>query len=210
MAGRFVTFEGGEGAGKTTQIRRLAARLEVEGIAVVTTREPGGTPRAETIRDFILSGQARALGVEAEAALFAAARADHVATVIRPALAAGRWVLCDRFADSTRAYQGADGADPDFLGALEAVAVGATRPDLTVVLDLPVEDGLARIAGRGGGPDRFEAETIERHRRRRAIFLEIAAREPQRCVVLDGRGSPEAVADAVWRTVRERLIEGAR
>jgi dTMP kinase len=211
VAGKFITFEGGEGAGKSSQVRRLAARLTAAGYVVVTTREPGGTPTAETIRDFVLSGNAVELGAQGEAALMAAARADHVERVIRPALAAGKWVLCDRFIDSTRVYQGgAGGADPLFLDALERVAVGSTRPDLTIILDLPVEAGLARLAARHNlekaTPDRFERDDLGRHQARRQAFLAIAAHEPQRCVVVDAGGSEDAVADAVFAVVRVRLM----
>ncbi len=179
MAGKFITFEGGEGAGKSTQIRRLAERLTASGHTVVVTREPGGTATAESIRRLVLSGLIKELGAEDEAILFAAARADHVERVIRPALAAGRWVLCDRFADSTHAYQGAaGGADEALLDALDRVAVGRTWPDLTLILDLPAAAGLARIAARqtGGAPDRFERDEADVHERRRQAFLDIARR----------------------------------
>ncbi|MCC6736677.1 MAG: dTMP kinase [Bauldia sp.] len=207
--GRFVTFEGGEGAGKTTQLLRLAKNLGAAGISVTTTREPGGTPAAEAIRKFLLSGAARSLGPEAEALLFAAARADHLDKLIRPALTQGSWVLCDRFTDSTRAYQGAAGVDPDLIEALERIAVWPTTPDLTLILDLPVEIGLVRVAARAAAaeilPDRFERDTVAEHQRRRRIFLEIAAAEPERCVVLDASRPEGEVAEIIWRTVRERL-----
>jgi len=213
MAGKFVTFEGGEGAGKSTQIRRLAERLTASGREAVVTREPGGTPTAEAIRRFLLSGAVK-LGAAEEAVLFAAARADHVDRVIRPALAAGRWVLSDRFADSTRAYQGATGgADADLLDALDRVAVGRTRPDLTIVLDIPAEAGLARAGDRrtrgGESPDRFERDDVATHEARRRAFLAIAEREPDRCVVVDAAASEEAVAEAVWRAVSTRLLNEA-
>ena len=211
LAGHFITFEGGEGAGKSTQIRRLADRLATEGRTVVVTREPGGTDLAEAIREFILSGSAETLGPEAETMLFAAARADHVDRVIRPALARGDWVLCDRFIDSTRAYQGSDGVGSELLDSLEKIAVGPVRPELTLILDLPVEIGLERAHRRrgtaAGDADRFERETVERHQRRRDLFLAIAAREPERCVVIDANQGPDAVADAIWQTVRQRLNE---
>lgn len=211
LAGHFITFEGGEGAGKSTQIRRLADRLATEGRTVVVTREPGGTDLAEAIREFILSGSAETLGPEAETMLFAAARADHVDRVIRPALARGDWVLCDRFIDSTRAYQGSDGVGSELLDSLEKIAVGPVRPELTLILDLPVEIGLERAHRRRGtatgDADRFERETVERHQRRRDLFLAIAAREPERCVVIDANQGPDAVADAIWQTVRQRLNE---
>jgi dTMP kinase len=207
--GRFITFEGGEGAGKSTQMKRLAAALAERGITVVETREPGGTPDAEAIRSFILSGRARPLGGGGEAVLFAAARADHVDRVIRPALARGAFVLSDRFTDSTRAYQGADGVDTALLDGLETLAVGETRPDLTVILDLPAETGLARAAARrgAGDADRFEGETIAKHEARRRIFLEIAAREPGRCAVIDATRGVDDVAAEIWQVVSERLLK---
>jgi dTMP kinase len=211
LPGRFITFEGGEGSGKSTQIRRLAERLRESGLTVVVTREPGGTEMAEQIRTFILSGAAEGLGPEAETMLFAAARADHVDRLIRPALARGDWVLCDRFIDSTRAYQGSDGVDAKLLDGLEKVAIGNVRPDLTLVLDLPVEIGLGRAArrrsGETGPADRFERETVERHARRRDLFLAIAAREPQRCLVIDANQTLDQVADAIWQGVNLRLNE---
>lgn len=213
MAGKFITFEGGEGAGKSTQIGLLAKRLEDAGHAVVVTREPGGTPTAEAIRRVLLSGAGKQLGPDGEAILFAAARADHVDNVINPALHAGQWVLCDRFIDSTRAYQGTGGADNETLTALERVAVGRTRPDLTLILDLPATVGLARAARRqrqaGEDADRFEADTVEQHERRRQTYLAIAAAEPQRCAVIDASRSETETADAVWRAVTLRLLHQA-
>lgn len=207
--GRFVTFEGGEGAGKTTQLLRLAKRLGAVGISVTTTREPGGTPAAEAIRKFLLSGAARSLGPDAEALLFASARADHLDKLIRPALTQGSWVLCDRFTDFTRAYQGAAGVDPDLIEALERIAVWPTTPDLTLILDLPVEIGLVRAAARAAAaellPDRFERDAVAEHQRRRRIFLEIAAAEPERCVVIDASRPEAEVTEIVWRCVQERL-----
>src|SRR5262245_3941706 len=189
MAGRFITFEGGEGAGKSTQIGHLADRLRAGGLSVVTTREPGGTPLAEGVRKVLLGGLARKLGAEAEALLFAAARADHVDRVIRPALAEGDWVLCDRFIDSTHAYQGAGGGvDDKLLDALDHLAIGRTRPHLTVILDLDPAVGLERLKQRlregGERPDRFETEDVTLHERRRNAYLDIARREPERCVVI--------------------------
>jgi dTMP kinase len=210
MTGKFITFEGGDGAGKSTQIRLLATRLQNSGRTVVTTREPGGTPTAETIRRLLLSGLAEPLGAEGEAVLFAAARADHVDQIIRPALERGDWVLSDRFVDSTRVYQGGAGADETLLNALERVAVGSTLPDLTIILDIPAELGLERVRGRlvavGAPPDRFEAEALAEQERRRQAFLAIAARESNRCVVVDAVQAEEQVADEIWRTVRERLL----
>jgi dTMP kinase len=210
MAGKFITFEGGEGAGKSTQVRRLAAYLTDRGHEAVVTREPGGTPIAESIRDFILSGKAKALGAESEAVLFAAARADHVDKVIRPALARGAWVLCDRFIDSTRVYQGSgEGVDPMLLRALERVAVGDTQPDLTFILDVPAEVGTQRMNGRIGLPDRFESDGLERHELRRQAYLDIARREPERCVVIDAVGAEDDVAVAIRRAVDQRLLDRA-
>ena len=214
MAGKFITFEGGEGAGKSTQIRRLAERLTAAGRAVVVTREPGGTPTAESIRRLLLSGLVKELSADDEAILFAAARADHVERVIRPALAAGRWVLCDRFADSTHAYQGAaGGADEALLNALDRVAVGRTRPDLTLILDLPAEVGLARAAARQGNdarrPTVSSATMPPSTSARRQAFLAIARREPERCVVIDAADDEETVAEAVWQAVRARLLDEA-
>ena len=211
MAGKFITFEGGEGAGKSTQILRLADRLRLKGLTATVTREPGGTPAAEAIRDMILSGAASRFGPDGEAMLFAAARADHVDRLIRPALVKGDWVLCDRFSDSTRVYQGViGGVDEDLTARLERVAVGTTRPRLTIILDLPVADGLARAKRRmseaGDTPDRFEREQPAVHEKGRQAFLDIARDEPERCVVVDAAGSEEEVADDIWRAVSARLL----
>lgn len=207
--GRFITLEGGEGAGKSTQIRILKARLEAHGISVVATREPGGSPRAEAIREALLSGKAEAAGPAAETALFAAARADHVETLIAPALARGDWVLCDRFADSTRVYQGLAGVDPALIRALERVAVGEHRPDLTLVLDLPAKLGLQRAAVRRGqeAADRFEKDGLVVHEARRDAFLAIAASEPGRVTIVSAEGTPEAVAERVWSVVATRFAD---
>lgn len=213
MAGRFITFEGGEGAGKSTQIARLAARLESEGVAVIVTREPGGTPTAEAIRKMLLSGLAKDLGADGEAVLFAAARADHVERVIRPALRTGKWVLCDRFFDSTRVYQGADGADPAMLDALDRLAVGRTLPDLTIILDVPAKVGLARAAKRhaetGARADRFEREAIAVHEARRQAYLDVAKANPERCVIVDAAGAEDETAGAIWQAVDARLLQRA-
>lgn len=208
MAGKFITFEGGEGAGKSTQIRLLAERLKAGGTTSLLTREPGGTAAAEAIRRLLLSGLAEQLGVDGEAVLFAAARADHVERIIRPALDAGQWVLSDRFFDSTHVYQST--ADPSFLEALDRVAVGRTRPDLTIILDIPAELGMARAARRmaasGTQPDRFERDAIVLQEARRQAFLKIAAAQPGRCVVVDATRPEAEVAAAIWRAVDERLI----
>ena len=211
MEGRFITFEGGEGVGKSTQIHRLAERLEHASVDVLVTREPGGTGGAEAIRHVLLSGAAKSFGAAAESMLFAAARIDHVDHRIRPALERGTWVLCDRFTDSTRVYQGEGGADETLLRTLEAVATMGLKPDLTIVLDAPAEVGLARAATRttdDGQPvelDRFETDQIDVHTRRRQAFLDIAAAEPQRCAVIDATRSADETANAIERLVRDRL-----
>jgi dTMP kinase len=208
MRGKFITFEGGEGAGKSTQAGLLAARLQARGIDVVLTREPGGSAGAEIIRHVILSGAAKPLGPEVEAVLFAAARADHLDHVIRPALERGSWVVCDRFADSTRVYQGALGkVDPRIVRGLERVTVGDAIPDLTVILDLAAELGLQRTRSRnaGGDGDRFEQEGLDFHKQLRAAYREIAAREPGRCILIDASAPEDKVADEVWNAIRRRL-----
>ncbi len=208
-AGSFITIEGGEGGGKSTQSRALAARLRAAGIDAVATREPGGSPAAERIREALLAGRFRQHGPRAEALLFAAARVDHLDLLIKPALLSGRWVVCDRFHDSTRAYQGALGSlDLAFLGSLERVVLADVKPDLTVILDLPAKAGLARAALRrmpGAAPDRFEGETLEFHQALRKAFLAIAAGEPERCVVVDATQSAEEVAEAIWDAVSHRF-----
>lgn len=204
--GRFITFEGGEGAGKSTQARRLKAFLETKGLGVMLTREPGGSSGAEIIRHVILSGQAKHLGADGEAMLFAAARLDHLTTTILPALETGAWVLCDRFADSTRVYQGLAGrADPILLADLETLVVGPHRPDLTLVLDLPPKVGLARASSRGGEADRFEAEAMAFHTALRKGFRALVDAEPERCVLIDASKEPDAVAAAVREVVEARF-----
>lgn len=203
--GRFITIEGGEGAGKSTQARRLGDWLEARGVPVLLTREPGGSPHAEALRAVLLEGLAAPFGAEAEALLFAVARADHVRRTIRPALAEGRWVICDRFLDSTHAYQGGAGVPAERLRRLDRIAVGDTRPDLTLILDLPAGEGLARAAARAGAADRFEAEPASVHQARRRAFLEIAAREPDRCVVVDAAAPCAVVAERIAAAVAERL-----
>ena len=204
--GRFITFEGGEGAGKSTQVARLTERLQARGLEVVRTREPGGSPGAEDIRGLLVTGAADRWSATAETLLLYAARSDHLEQTIRPALARGVWVVCDRFADSTRAYQGAaGGAAPELVSSLEVQVVGPNAPDLTLVLDLPPEAGMARVASRGEAQTRFEAKGLDFHARLRAGFLQIAAAEPQRCVVIDATASPNEVTAAVWAAVQERL-----
>jgi len=206
--GRFITLEGGEGAGKSEQARRLEERLRTLGLDVVRTREPGGSPHAEELREVVLSGFAAPFGPAGEALLFAAARIDHLDETILPALARRAWVICDRFADSTRVYQGVAGKlDFGFIAALEDIVIGDNRPDLTIILDIPAQAGLERAHVRRGtkSPDRFEAEGVEFHETLRRAFLEIAAAEPARCVVVDAGKSEEEVASAVWSVVEERL-----
>lgn len=209
--GRFITLEGGEGAGKSTQARRLARYLESRGLSVVLTREPGGSPGAEIIRHVILSGAAEPFGADAEAMLFAAARRDHLRVTILPALERGDWVICDRFADSTRVYQGVAGkVEPEFILALERITVGRNRPDLTLILDLPAKVGLARAAARGEGPDRFEKETLAYHNKLRQGFRALARAEPERCRLIDASLDEDAVAGQIRAVVDERFGIGAR
>jgi dTMP kinase len=208
LAGRFITLEGGEGAGKSTQAATLARRLESFGIDVVLTREPGGSPGAEIVRHVVLSGAAKSLGPVAEAVLFAAARGDHVENLIKPALGRGEWVICDRFLDSTRVYQGILGeAGRPFVKGLEKLTVGDAMPDITFILDLPAEIGLARARERLGGetPDRFEQEDLAFHQRLNAAFRQIAAEEPQRCVLIDANRGKDQVAADIWAQVKTRL-----
>jgi dTMP kinase len=207
--GRFISFEGGEGSGKSTQIRKLSERLEAAKLRTIVTREPGGSAGAEVIRHLILSGMGKLLGAEAETLLFAAARDDHVRTVIQPALSQGTWVLCDRFSDSTRVYQGRVGhVAPGLLNAMERVTIGDLKPDLTIILDIPVEVGLKRAAARRGNaaPDRFESEDIKFHQNLREAYREIAAAEPNRCVLIDANADANTVAANVWAVLRERFF----
>jgi dTMP kinase len=207
--GRFITFEGGEGSGKSTQIKMLAQRLDAEKLRTLVTREPGGSPGAEIIRHLVLSGMGKLLGADAETLLFAAARDDHVRSVIQPALNQGVWVLCDRFSDSTRAYQGRLGnVPPGVLNAMERVTIGDLKPDLTIILDVPVEIGMRRAAARRGNdaPDRFEAEDVSFHQDLREAYRQIAANEPQRCVLIDATPDPATVAASVWTVLSDRLL----
>lgn len=212
MKGRFITFEGGEGVGKSTQIRRLAASLNAFGVETLLTREPGGSPHAEELREVLLSGGAKHFGPFAETILFYAARDDHLNATIRPALARGTWVLCDRFMDSTRAYQGVLGeVEPALIRSIERVVVGSTVPDLTLILDMPARDGLARVRSRGAAIDRFEGESLVFHEKLREAFLAIAEFEPRRCAVVDASASQDEVAAAILGVVRRRLdVDAAR
>jgi len=207
--GRFITFEGGEGVGKTTQIALLRQRLEAAGRAVLATREPGGTAGAEEIRRLLVTGEPGRWDAWSEALLIAAARRDHVERVIRPALAAGTWVLCDRFLDSTLAYQGAV-LGTESIEALHALVFGRLRPELTLLLDLDPAVGLARAGQRPGGEARFEARGLEWHRKLRAAFLAIAEAEPRRVRVIDAAREQDLVAGEIARVVDESLDASAR
>jgi dTMP kinase len=204
--GRFISFEGGEGAGKSTQARRLAATLEKQGISCVVTREPGGSPGAEEIRNLLVNGDPGRWEALTETLLLYAARADHVARTIKPAMEQGRWVLCDRFADSSWAYQGVGrGLDRETVRRIEAVAIGDFKPDLTFVLDLPAEEGLRRANARASAESRFEQFDMGFHERLRQAFLDIARRAPDRCRVIDARADENTVAQAIWKAVALRF-----
>ena len=207
-----MTFEGGEGAGKSTQIRLLAERLRANGFDVIVTREPGGSEGAEAVRHVILSGAAEDFGVRMEAILFAAARNDHVEELIKPALAGGSIVLCDRYMDSSRVYQGVTGnLSPEFMSNLERVAINGTVPDCTIIFDLPAEIGLARAKRRMNAvandeiPDRFEKEELATHETRREAFLDIAEAEPLRCRIVDATADVNAIAAEVYGIVEPML-----
>lgn len=203
---RFITFEGGEGAGKSTQAKRLAAALESCGIPVCSTREPGGSPGAEQIRALLVEGEPGRWDALTETLLMFAARVDHLAETIRPALAAGRWVICDRFTDSTYAYQGAGrGLAPSTIAAIETAAVQSFRPDLTFILDVPVETGLSRAGARGEHESRFEQFDRDFHGRLRDFFHALAARQPERCVLIDSTAPPDEVASQIWQRVSTRF-----
>jgi dTMP kinase len=206
MTGRFITFEGGEGAGKSTHVRLLADALRGAGVGVVETREPGGSPGAEQIRELLIHGEVARWDAMSEALLHFAARRDHVTRVIQPALAKGDWVLCDRFADSTMAYQGyGHRLGREAIEQLYALTLGALAPDLTVILDLPVGEGLRRAATRESGGTRYERMDQAFHERLRNGFLAIAERDPGRCLVIDARRPIDAVHQAVKEAVNDRL-----
>lgn len=213
MTARFITFEGGEGVGKSTQIKRLISNLTRAGVHSVRTREPGGTPRAEAIRSFLLQGQCEAWGPSAEAVLFAAARLDHVRSLIAPNLESGKWVLSDRFSDSTRAYQGLTGGVPvKLINALETLALDGHAPDLTIILDLDPRVAFERLAARaedegGPTPDRFEREAADWHGRLRESFLEIADNNRERCVVISADADSDMVEAEIWQVMLRRFPE---
>ena len=211
---RFITFEGGEGVGKSTQVRRLLNNLALHAIEAVRTREPGGTPKAEAIRSFILQGRSESWGAGSEAVLFAAARLDHVNQLIAPNLEKGTWVISDRFCDSTRAYQGlTGGVDDKLIDALENLALDGHTPDLTIVLDMDPAIAFRRVAQRAVEDglqltgDRFEKEELDWHQRLRENFLDIARHNTDRCVVISAEQDEEALETAIWDVVSARFSE---
>jgi dTMP kinase len=202
MRGRFISFEGGEGAGKSTQVKAVVARLRQSGLEVVQTREPGGSPGAEALRDLLVRGDAGRWSPLSEVLMMYAARADHLEKIIRPALARGAWVVTDRFADSSRAYQGGGGGvAPAFVEAIDAAVVADTQPDLVIVMDMPVEAGLKRAESRGDQENRFESKGIAFHQRLRQAFLDRAARVPEHYVVIDADRTIETIAEDIWHRV---------
>ncbi|MES2906223.1 MAG: dTMP kinase [Pseudomonadota bacterium] len=202
--GFFITLEGGEGAGKSTLARGLQQKFEEKNITVVMTREPGGTPKGEEIRKVLLSGAASKMGSMTEALLFAAARDEHLKEIIRPALEEDKVVICDRFADSTRVYQGyVGGVERQMIERMDKLIVGDTQPDLTFIVDIAPEKGLARVKLRAGRTDRFESEEIGFHRKIRAAFFDIASRFPERCIILDGEQTPDAMLEKAWNALAE-------
>lgn len=203
---QFITFEGGEGTGKSTQAKRLATRLKERGVEAVVTREPGGSPGAEQIRGLLVHGEPGRWSALTETLLVFAARVDHVERTIRPALDAGKWVISDRFTDSTYAYQGvARGTDREIIRRVQSAAIGDFKPNLTLVLDLPVVTGLERAKTRAGTENRFERFNAEFHDKLRQAFVDIAKRNGDRCVLLDADGSEDEVAELVWQTVAKRF-----
>lgn len=203
--GRFITFEGGEGTGKSTQVARLVDRLRAQGREVIRTREPGGSHGGEAIRELVVRGSADRWSARTELLLMFAARSDHLERTILPALEAGHWVVCDRFADSSRAYQGlAGGAETAFVEALDRHVVGRDQPDLTLVFDLPAEVGLERALARAQEDTRFESKGIAFHQALRQAFQAIVEAHPERCRLIDATGSVDEVEARVWAAV-ERL-----
>ncbi len=204
--GRFISFEGGEGGGKSTQVRRLTEALKDKGIPCLATREPGGSPGAESIRELLVRGEAGRWDPMTETLLHFAARRDHVAAIIEPALGEGTWVVCDRYTDSTIAYQGyGQGVETSIIEDLHRKTVGNLWPDATIILDVAVRQGLDRTAGRGNGRDRYEGMGIDFHERSREGFLEIAKRNGERCVVVDAARSADSVHDAVMAFIARRF-----
>ena len=207
ITGVFITLEGGEGAGKSTQLKLLEERLVTHEIDIVRTREPGGVPSAETIRDLLVNGETDKWRPLTETLLHFAARHEHISRLVQPALDRGQWVLCDRFADSTTAYQGyAQNIDLETIATLYRLAVGNLEPNLTIILDLPVEVGLERAEDRGIGGTRYEKMGIEFHKRLRDGFLRIAANNPHRCSILDATQSIEEISEYIMALVAERFL----
>jgi dTMP kinase len=211
---RFITFEGGEGVGKSTQVKRLIAALGRREIPAIRTREPGGTPNAEAVRAFILQGRSEQWGPGAEAVLFAAARLDHVNHLIAPNLKSGKWVISDRFSDSTRAYQGlTGGVDVKLIDALEVLALNGNKPDLTIVLDMDPEIAFRRVLEReteaslAQTGDRFEKEDLDWHKRLREAFLAIARNNADRCVVIPANQAEDALEQEIWDVLLRRFAE---
>lgn len=203
---QFITLEGGEGTGKSTQAKRLATRLEERGVGTVVTREPGGSPGAEQIRELLVHGEPGRWSALTETLLVFAARVDHVEHTIRPALDAGKWVISDRFTDSTYAYQGvARGTDREIIRRVQSAAIGDFKPNLTLVLDLPVATGLERAKARPSAENRFERFDVAFHEKLRQAFIDIARRNGDRCVLLDAGGSEDEVAESIWQTVAKRF-----
>ena len=206
MTPRFITLEGGEGTGKSTQAKRLAAKLKASGIDSVVTREPGGSPGAEQIRQLLVEGDPGRWDGRTETLLVFAARIDHIERTIKPALAAGRWVISDRFTDSTYVYQGVGrGVDRETIRRIESVAIGDFRPDFTLILDLPVSVGLERAKARPSSENRFEGFDAAWHEKLRTAFRDIANRHAERCVLLDAAGSEDDVAELIWNSVAKRF-----
>jgi dTMP kinase len=205
--GVFITLEGGEGAGKSTQLKLLEERLVTHEINIVRTREPGGVPSAETIRDLLINGETDKWLPLTETLLHFAARHEHISRLVQPALERGQWVLCDRFADSTTAYQGyAQNIDLETIATLYGLAVGNLEPNLTIILDLPVEIGLERAEDRGLGGTRYEKMGIEFHKRLRDGFLQIAANNLHRCSIVDATQSIEEISENIMALVQERFL----
>ncbi|HWA29935.1 MAG TPA: dTMP kinase [Rhizomicrobium sp.] len=206
MSPRFITLEGGEGTGKSTQAKRLASALQAKGIASIVTREPGGSPGAEQIRELLVRGEPGRWSAVTETLLVFAARTDHIARTIKPALEAGKWVISDRFTDSTYAYQGVGrGVDREIIRRVQSAAIGDFKPDLTLVLDLPVAAGLERAKARAGAENRFEQFDAAFHEKLRQAFIDIAKRDVGRCVLLDAGGGEDQVAALIWQTVAKRF-----
>ena len=208
LRGLFITFEGGEGCGKTTQIQKLADHIKgIKTTPFVVTREPGGVPAAELIRGILVNGDAETWHPATEGLLMSAARHEHVEQIIRPALAQNKLVISDRFVDSTIVYQGiVGGVSADDIAAMNKIACGDIYPDVTIILDIDSQIGLARAKSRGDGEDRFEGKGHAYHEKVRAGFLEIAANAPSRCVVIDANRTPDAIAADIWRVVRPHLL----